>query len=92
MLPFTKPGVWLFPNLFADVGFIDSFIPVWGWHGVDYEKMHIEKYRKQNAAKRKKKTKGDRSLSPERSLDGNAANDSNTANDSPVDADEKKDK
>lgn len=29
------PGIWLFPNLFADVGFIDSFIPVWSYHGVD---------------------------------------------------------
>ncbi|BGP16185.1 hypothetical protein JCM10213_001401 [Rhodosporidiobolus nylandii] len=32
---FTKvavsPGIWLFPNLFADVGFVDSFIPLWGW-------------------------------------------------------------
>lgn len=24
-------GFWLFPNLFADVGFVDSFIPVWEW-------------------------------------------------------------
>ncbi|KAM0687964.1 Translocation protein S62 [Conglomerata obtusa] len=29
------PGIWLFPNLFADVGFVDSFIPVWSYHGVD---------------------------------------------------------
>lgn len=28
-----KPGVWLFPNLFEDVGFFDSFIPLWDWHG-----------------------------------------------------------
>ena len=27
------PGVWLFPNLFEDVSFIDSFIPIWDWHG-----------------------------------------------------------
>ncbi|GJN89400.1 hypothetical protein Rhopal_002380-T1 [Rhodotorula paludigena] len=27
----ARPGIWLFPNLFADVGFVDSFIPVWGW-------------------------------------------------------------
>ncbi|CAG8494865.1 11263_t:CDS:2 [Acaulospora colombiana] len=25
------PGIWLFPNLLADVGFIDSFIPLWDW-------------------------------------------------------------
>jgi translocation protein SEC62 len=22
---------WLFPNLFADVGFFESFVPVWSW-------------------------------------------------------------
>jgi translocation protein SEC62 len=25
------PGLWLFPNLFEDVGFFDSFKPLWGW-------------------------------------------------------------
>ncbi|KAE8165987.1 translocation protein Sec62-domain-containing protein [Aspergillus tamarii] len=27
----VPPGLWLFPNLFEDVGFIDSFKPLWGW-------------------------------------------------------------
>ncbi|BGP24647.1 translocation protein SEC62 [Rhodotorula toruloides] len=27
----ARPGIWIFPNLFADVGFVDSFIPSWGW-------------------------------------------------------------
>lgn len=26
------PGLWLFPNLFEDVGFFDSFKPAWAWH------------------------------------------------------------
>lgn len=26
-----KPGVWLFPNLWADCGVIESFKPVWDW-------------------------------------------------------------
>lgn len=26
-----KPGIWIFPNLFEDVGFVDSFIPLWAW-------------------------------------------------------------
>ncbi|SZF01157.1 unnamed protein product [Blumeria hordei] len=26
-----SPGLWLYPNLFEDVGFMDSFRPVWGW-------------------------------------------------------------
>ncbi|KAF9893662.1 Translocation protein S62 [Aspergillus nanangensis] len=27
----VSPGLWLFPNLFEDVGFFDSFKPLWGW-------------------------------------------------------------
>jgi translocation protein SEC62 len=30
----VPPGLWLFPNLFEDVGFIDSFKPLWGWQEV----------------------------------------------------------
>ncbi|CAJ0637955.1 4174_t:CDS:2 [Entrophospora sp. SA101] len=30
-LVIVPPGIWLFPNLFADVGFVESFIPVFGW-------------------------------------------------------------
>ncbi|PKX90127.1 uncharacterized protein P174DRAFT_289442 [Aspergillus novofumigatus IBT 16806] len=26
------PGVWLFPNLFADCGFFASFSPLWTWN------------------------------------------------------------
>ncbi|PWN91708.1 translocation protein [Acaromyces ingoldii] len=26
-----RPGIWIFPNLFEDVGFVDSFIPLWAW-------------------------------------------------------------
>lgn len=32
----VPPGLWLFPNLFEDVGFIDSFKPLWGWQEVRY--------------------------------------------------------
>lgn len=27
----VNPGIWIFPNLFEDVGIIDSFIPLWAW-------------------------------------------------------------
>ncbi|KAI9760400.1 MAG: hypothetical protein M4579_001696 [Chaenotheca gracillima] len=27
----APPGLWLYPNLFEDVGFFDSFRPLWGW-------------------------------------------------------------
>ena len=30
----VPPGLWLYPNLFEDVGFFDSFRPVWAWHKV----------------------------------------------------------
>lgn len=30
----ASPGLWLFPNLWEDVSFMDSFKPVWAWHGV----------------------------------------------------------
>ncbi len=29
-------GLWLYPNLFEDVGFFDSFRPVWGWQEVSF--------------------------------------------------------
>ena len=28
----ASPGIWIFPQLFADVGFVDSFIPLWEWN------------------------------------------------------------
>lgn len=31
----NSPGVWIFPNLYEDVSFIDSFIPLWDWHKVE---------------------------------------------------------
>lgn len=36
-----QPGIWLFPNLFADVGFFDSFRPLWCYHGEDVR--HVKK-------------------------------------------------
>lgn len=30
----TPPGLWLFPNLWEDVSFMDSFKPFWAWHEV----------------------------------------------------------
>ena len=31
----TMPrGLWLYPNLFEDVGFLDSFRPAWAWQEV----------------------------------------------------------
>jgi len=30
----APPGLWLYPNLFEDVGFFDSFKPLWAWREV----------------------------------------------------------
>lgn len=27
----ARPGIWIFPNLFEDVGIVESFIPLWAW-------------------------------------------------------------
>lgn len=37
-----QPGIWLFPNLFADVGFVDSFVPVWEYHGKECKRKKRE--------------------------------------------------
>jgi translocation protein SEC62 len=42
---FAKPpGLWLYPNLFEDVGFFDSFRPVWAWHEVSHSLSLIALY------------------------------------------------
>ncbi|BDD60795.1 Translocation protein S62 [Monascus purpureus] len=48
----VPPGLWLFPNLFEDVGFVDSFKPLWGWQ-------------ESKKKKKSKKAKGDASQSPQ---------------------------
>lgn len=35
----VPPGLWLFPNLFEDVGFFDSFKPLWGWQEVRFSRF-----------------------------------------------------
>ena len=62
----ASPGLWIFPNLFEDVGFVDSFIPLYAWHG---SKVLPQ-------AKQKKKTdkiinRGEGSVSPVSSAMGN---------------------
>ncbi|PNS21044.1 Translocation protein SEC62 [Sphaceloma murrayae] len=45
----NPPGLWLYPNLFEDVGFFDSFRPVWAWQETK------ESRKAARAAKRAKK-------------------------------------
>ncbi|KAF9450297.1 hypothetical protein P691DRAFT_847526 [Macrolepiota fuliginosa MF-IS2] len=48
----ASPGIWIFPQLFADVGFVESFIPLWEW---DIPK---KKSKKRKTEKGEKKEKG----------------------------------
>ncbi|GAA5887354.1 hypothetical protein JCM5296_007109 [Sporobolomyces johnsonii] len=70
---FTKvllsPGIWLFPNLFADVGFVDSFIPLWAWDVAPPKKVRSSKKDKsalgEGKEKKSKKSKKDAGAPPE---------------------------
>ncbi|KAJ5925033.1 Translocation protein Sec62 [Penicillium verhagenii] len=44
----VAPGLWLFPNLFEDVGFFDSFKPLWGWQ--ENKKKKSKKVQSQESA------------------------------------------
>jgi len=37
----VPPGIWLFPNLFEDVGFFESFVPLWAWQKVPKGKKKL---------------------------------------------------
>lgn len=57
----APPGVWLFPNLFADVGILDSFRPLWAWD-VPPPKPKAKKAKK---AKKTKRVDDERAATPE---------------------------
>ncbi|KAI9458644.1 translocation protein [Lactarius psammicola] len=54
----ASPGIWIFPRLFADVGFVDSFIPLWEW---DYPK----KKSKKKSAEKSDKVKSSGAATPD---------------------------
>jgi translocation protein SEC62 len=39
----VPPGLWLYPNLWEDVSFLDSFRPVWAWHEVCYLQLYLKR-------------------------------------------------
>ncbi|KAF9482299.1 translocation protein [Pholiota conissans] len=57
----ASPGIWIFPQLFADVGFVESFIPLWEW---DIP---------QKKSKKKKGDKKDKKSSAEKHKDNGGA-------------------
>ncbi|KAL8735102.1 MAG: hypothetical protein Q9181_002920 [Wetmoreana brouardii] len=72
----VPPGLWLYPNLFEDVGFFDSFRPIWGWQE---EKKKKGKKNKKDAA-----ADGKSSSKTEKGKPAKAAS-STTATPAPVD-------
>nr|POE67118.1 translocation protein sec62 [Quercus suber] len=49
----VPPGLWLYPNLFEDVGFFDSFKPLWAWH--EDEKAVKKRKKEERERKRSKR-------------------------------------
>jgi len=59
----TPPVIWIFPQLFADVGFVDSFIPFYEW---DFpKKKKGKKAKSSEKGKGKEKEKGSGSDKPQ---------------------------
>ncbi|KIO15418.1 hypothetical protein M407DRAFT_35008 [Tulasnella calospora MUT 4182] len=50
----ASPGIWIFPKLFADVGFVESFIPGWDW---DLPPPKKQKKKRGEGEEKKKKRK-----------------------------------
>lgn len=46
----APPGLWLYPNLFEDVGFFDSFRPVWAWQETAEDIRNRKRARKEKKA------------------------------------------
>ncbi|EXJ95145.1 hypothetical protein A1O1_00264 [Capronia coronata CBS 617.96] len=49
----VPPGLWLYPNLFEDVGFFDSFRPLWGWHETKEDVKRKKQERKARKAQKR---------------------------------------
>ncbi|KAL1607907.1 Translocation protein S62 [Paraconiothyrium brasiliense] len=46
----APPGLWLYPNLFEDVGFFDSFRPVWAWQETPEDIKNKKRAKKEKKA------------------------------------------
>jgi len=53
----ASPGIWIFPKLFADVGFVESFIPLYEWD-LPKKKSKKKKTEKKEKGKGKKDNNG----------------------------------
>ncbi|KAL9084562.1 MAG: hypothetical protein Q9159_005180 [Coniocarpon cinnabarinum] len=70
-----QPGIWIFPNLFEDVGFFDSFKPAWAWRETK-ESLAAKRAEKRakRQAKRDKKGGGGANGAAKKSVEGNEKN------------------
>ncbi|KAF8342558.1 translocation protein Sec62-domain-containing protein [Cantharellus anzutake] len=66
----ASPGIWIFPKLFADVGFVESFIPAWDW---DLPPKKKGKKKKLGSDKKSKREPKSQNGSAESSSDALAA-------------------
>lgn len=72
------PGIWIFPNLFADVGVIESFIPLWAWD--------VPPPKKKIRRTKKKGKKMDEAAEPAEAAEPVEASTSAPASEEPVEA------
>ncbi|KAF8524344.1 translocation protein [Hysterangium stoloniferum] len=63
----ASPGIWIFPKLFADVGFVESFIPLWEW---DLPKKKSKKRSKDKDAGSSEKPSSKKSAAPAANIEG----------------------
>ncbi|KAG6865257.1 hypothetical protein C0991_004073 [Blastosporella zonata] len=54
----ASPGIWIFPKLFADVGFVESFIPLWEWDLPKKKSKKSKKGEKVEQSEKSEKKKG----------------------------------
>ncbi|KAK8198567.1 Translocation protein S62 [Zalaria obscura] len=67
----APPGLWLYPNLFEDVGFFDSFRPVWGWQETEEMRKEARKAKKARKEAKREAKLGKGNVKPEAGKDGN---------------------
>jgi len=58
----ASPGIWIFPELFADVGFVESFIPLWEWDLPKKKSKKKKSDKKEKRSSEKSKDSGGASI------------------------------
>jgi len=61
----VSPGLWLYPNLFEDVGVLDSFRPMWGWQESKEDLKRVKQEKRARKAQKVGAPSGEKSAIPE---------------------------